>query len=143
MLIPGHWITCDDGVIRPVIQSEIQAADGSWVQAELLIDTGADRTAFTAELLESLGLPHVVALQQLGGLGGAAHTVTVSTEVRLPLEKGSPITFQGKFAAFTDPAALEINILGRDIMKLFAVIVDQPGGSIALISKPHRYRIEI
>jgi hypothetical protein len=32
-----------------------------------------------------------------------------------------------------------MSVLGRDIMKLFAVIVDEPGNLVCLIGKGHRY----
>jgi hypothetical protein len=35
MLISGTWHVCDDGLIRPVIRTEVQAGDGSWIKAPL------------------------------------------------------------------------------------------------------------
>ena len=29
MLIRGRWSQCDDGIVRPIIESEVRAADGS------------------------------------------------------------------------------------------------------------------
>lgn len=69
MLINGIWHTCDDGIIRPVIHAEIQARDGSWVKAPHLVDTGADRTVFSVDILRALHLQSVVAEEQLGGMG--------------------------------------------------------------------------
>jgi hypothetical protein len=46
MLIRGLWSLCDDGIIRPVIEGEVLAADGSWLPVEFLADVGADRTVF-------------------------------------------------------------------------------------------------
>lgn len=59
MLIRGLWTLCDDGITRPVIESEVLAADGSWLRVELLVDMGADRTVFTAAVLATLGLAHL------------------------------------------------------------------------------------
>lgn len=55
MFIPGMWLLCDDGVVRPVIAGEVRAGDGSWVQTPFLVDTAADRTALSADILEALG----------------------------------------------------------------------------------------
>ena len=59
MLIRGLWTLCDDGVVRPLIEGEVLAADGSWLPTELLVDVGADRTVFTAAVLAVLGLPQL------------------------------------------------------------------------------------
>lgn len=66
------------------------SADGEWINAELLIDTGVDRTDFTA---------------------------------------------------VTDPTALDLCVLGRDILDLFALIIDRPGNIVCLLSQRHRYEI--
>jgi hypothetical protein len=57
MLITGVWHHCDDGIIRPVIQAEILAHDNSWWKAPFLLDTGADRTVLSADVLTALRLP--------------------------------------------------------------------------------------
>lgn len=48
MRINGEWLLFDDGVRRPVIRGEILTGAGSWEAAEFLVDTGADRTVFSA-----------------------------------------------------------------------------------------------
>jgi hypothetical protein len=141
MLIRGLWTLCDDGIIRPVIESEVLAADGSWLRVELLVDMGADRTVFNAAVLATLALPHLPASYQLGGVGGATSTVAVATHIRLPLGGGSTIAFQGSFAAFTQADALDMCVLGRDILNLFAVIVDRPGDAVCMLGQGHGYTI--
>lgn len=69
MVINGLWHQCDDGVVRPVVQAEVVANNGSWVKAPFLLDTGADRTVFSADVLAALGLPLVEAAEHLGGIG--------------------------------------------------------------------------
>jgi hypothetical protein len=65
MRIDGQWLLCDDGVRRPVISGEILADNGSWEQSEFLVDTGADRTVFSAATLAKLGLQPLVMQEAL------------------------------------------------------------------------------
>jgi hypothetical protein len=141
MLINGRWKLRDDNVVRPVVETEVLAVDDTWVKMELLLDSGGDCTVLTASSLAALGLPHLPAPVQLGGVGGAATTVSVGTHIRFSLDTGGRVVFQGTFAAFTQPDALDMNVLGRDIMKLFAAIIDQPGDVVCMIGKGHRYSI--
>ena len=141
MLIRGLWKLCDDAIIRPVIESEVVAVYGSWLPVELLVDVGADRTVFSAGVLATLALPQLPFPYQLGGVGGTVATVAVAAQIRLPLGGGSTITFQGSFAAFTQADALDMSVLGRDIMNLFAVIVDRPGDEVCMIGQGHGYTI--
>jgi hypothetical protein len=124
-----------------VIDGEVLAANGSWLPVELLVDVGADRTVFTSGVLAILALPQAPSPRQLGGVGGAARTVLIGPELRLPLSEGAAVKFQGAYAGFTDADALDMCVLGRDIMNLFAVIVDRPGDTVVMIGKGHRYQI--
>ena len=88
MQISGEWLLCDDDVRRPVIRGEVLAGDGSWVPAEFLVDTGADRTVFSAGLFALLSLSPFVKGGRLSGFGGVAEFITVETHVRLMRETG-------------------------------------------------------
>jgi hypothetical protein len=82
MQISGQWLPCDDGILRPIIRGAILAADGSWQEAEFLVDIAADRTVFSAEILVALGIKPIDSSHQLGGVGGKAASVIVQTEIR-------------------------------------------------------------
>jgi predicted aspartyl protease len=56
MRFDGQWLECDDGIVRPVIRAEVLAANREWRAVEFLVDTGADRTVMSANVLESLNL---------------------------------------------------------------------------------------
>jgi gag-polyprotein putative aspartyl protease len=142
MRIDGRWLVCDDGVRRPVISGEIRAADGSWEKSEFLVDTGADRTVFSAATLARLALQPLVMPEGLSGVGGMAASVTVETWVRLTREGAGKVMFRAQYAAVTELAALDISVLGRDITRLFAVIVDWPYDVVCLVGQRHRYTIE-
>jgi len=70
-----------------------------------------------------------------------ADCVEVATQIRLARDGGGKAVFRGRYAAFTRLEALDMSVLGRDIMQLFAVIVDRPDGVVALVRPNHRYRI--
>ena len=137
MRIDGEWLLCDDDILRPVIRGEILASDGTWQRAEFLVDTGADRTVFSAAVLASLGLQPVVTQARLGGVG-----VVVETQVRLTREESGKIVLRGQYAAVTELQALDMSVLGRDIAGLFAVVVDRPGNVVCLLGQRHHYTIE-
>ena len=143
MRIDGEWFECDDGFVRPVVRGEILARDGFWEPSLLLVDTGADRTVFSAALLDVLGLEVSQSRDQLGGVGGVAESVTVMTQIRLPLSDGEKAVFRGEFAAFTELESLDMCVLGRDILDMFAVIVDRSRDRVAMLREQHQYRIEL
>ena len=55
MLIHGLWFLCDDGLVRPVLKGEVRRPAGDWCKLPFLVDTGADRTVFSADVLELFG----------------------------------------------------------------------------------------
>ena len=66
----------------------------------------------------------------------------VETQVRPYRETRGTVIFRGQYRAVTDVEALDINVLGRDIIGLFSVIVDHPGHVVCLLGQRHRYTIE-
>ena len=141
MQINGEWLLCDDGVVRPVIRGEILTNERLWQPAEFLVDTGADRTVFSAATLSKLGLQPIVVQERLGGLGGLIDAVVVATQIQLTRETGSKVVFRSQYAAVTAVEALDICVLGRDITGSFTVLVDQPGNLVCLLGQRHRYTI--
>ena len=141
MLLRGTWLECDDGEARPVLRGAIQTAAGDWVETPFLIDTGADQTVFSAAILAALGLPTEETPYRLLGVGGASGSVLVRGAIHFTNETGTKILFRGQFAAFTTLEAIDMCLLGRDIAKLFTIVVDQPGNTVCLIREPHRYVI--
>jgi hypothetical protein len=142
MLINGKWLMCDDGVVRPMVRGEVLAGDDSWEWVEFLVDTGADRTVFSAATLAKLSLQPVSAHEGISGLGGGADSVIVETQIRLTRENSGKVVFRGQYAAVTELGSLDIDVLGRDITGFFTVIVDQPGDVICLLGQRHHYTIQ-
>jgi predicted aspartyl protease len=107
----------------------------------VLVDTGADRTVLSADLLEALGIPSVSTVERLGGVGGVAASVMVESQLRFAIEGVGKATFKGRFAAFTDAETVDMSVLGRDILNVFALIVDRQGNTISLLGQQHYYSI--
>jgi predicted aspartyl protease len=141
MLVAGVWHQCDDGIIRPVIQAEILAHDNSWWKVPFLLDTGADRTVLSADILTALRLLPIKTDNRIGGVGGVASAVTIETQIRLSHDENGKVLLRGQYVGVTSKEILDISVLGRDITNLFAVIVDWPQKNICLLSQRHRYTI--
>jgi hypothetical protein len=141
MLIPGAWILENDGVLRPGFRGEILRSGGAWLPVPFQADTGADRTVLSEDVLVALGLPLLPAPTQLAGVGGPTTTVLVDTQIQLVQVNGAVAVFRGRFFGFTQPEALDVSVLGRDITNLFALIVDRPQDVVLLVGQGHRYAI--
>jgi len=141
MIVPGEWYECDDGEVRPVIRARAVAANGVLTEVEVRLDTGADLTTCSATVLGQLALPHLLPRVRLRGVGGVALNVDVQTTLYLPTDSGTPGSVAGRYSAFLDPFALDMSVLGRDVLDNFAVIVDRPGTFVGLLRGEHTYRI--
>ncbi len=145
MVIAGSWQLCDDGLTRPVLRASIRASDGTLIADDFLIDSGADRTVFSAALMVRLQLPtrNLDSGTALCGVGGQTDSVLVSATVQFLTQAGHPVRIHGEFAAFTDPTATDLSILGRDISDLFDLIISRRQSQILMIAGDHRYRVEL
>lgn len=143
MVLEGEWLTCDDGEFRPVIRIGVEAADAQLVRAGFLVDLGADRSVFSATLLQHLKLPLQTAPAGLKfeGIGGASPFVVVSTSLHLLRTDGGVAKVKGEFGAFTDPSATDLSILGRDVLNHFDVIVSRRRNQVLLVGPGHAYDI--
>lgn len=139
MRVNGEWLACDDGAVRPVIRGEILAGDGAWRPIEMLVDTGADRTVLSAAVLAISQLAGSKSGGQIGGLGGIVDSVTVRAQLRLLRDDDGQAIFRGEFAACTQPESLDMSVLGRDILDLFAVVVERRTGTVAALWADHTF----
>jgi hypothetical protein len=57
-------------------------------------------------------------------------------------DDGGTAVVRGEFAAFTDPAATDLSILGRDVSNNFDLILSWPRNEILMLAAPHCYRVE-
>ena len=142
MLCQGEWLLCDDGMVRPIMRGTILDGDGVWQDIKFLLDTGADTTVISASVLNELGLPRVQPVDRIGGVGGLADSVNVKTQIRLTRDDGQWATLRGTYAACLQHEALDISVLGRDILNIFAVIVDRAADRVALLHGNDSYSIQ-
>lgn len=143
MLCRAEWLLCDDDIVRPVLRAEVLASNNRWEPAEFLLDTGADRTVLSANILAALGPMPRDDNDRISGVGGIIETVVVRTQIRLTRDEGNKIIFRGAFAACTDPELLDMSVLGRDILDLFTLIVDRKTDFIGLLRGQHDYKIVV
>ncbi len=143
MQIVGDWLVCDDGVTRPVLRAQVRGLDDRTASEHFLVDSGADRTVFSATLLRRLQLPTTPPPPGIGlvGVGGASGFVVVNTVVELTRDDGGPARIQGEFAAFTDPSATDLSVLGRDVLDHFDVILSRRRHQVLLLAPHHQYRV--
>jgi hypothetical protein len=105
------------------------------------VDIGADRTVFSADILKALHLETVTSPDRLSGVGGVADSAVVETRIRVTHDEADKAVFIGQFAGFLELEALDMSVLGRDILNLFASIIDRQGDTVCLIAQPHYYTI--
>ena len=140
MQVLGEWFRSEDGVTRPVVRAHVLDVDGEAQSDRSLIDSGADRTAFSADRLQRLRLtqhrpsPGVALL----GIGGSTALVFVQSAIKLSRDDGAFVTVHGEFAAFTDPSATNLSILGRDGLDNFDVILSRRRNEVLLLAPNHQ-----
>lgn len=140
----GHWLACDDGIIRPAVQGLVRAFDGHWAEVTFLLDGGADRTVFSASFIHLLQVSEDTATEkfELAGVGGRVSTIAVKTVIAFKKDDERMITVNGSFAVFTDIESADLSVLGRDVTNNFGVIYDYPNRLVTLLSPPHYYEIK-
>ncbi len=77
----------------------------------------------------------------MGGVGGIVASILVETQIRLTQVEGGKVTLRGQYAGVTEVDTLDMSVLGRDVMNLFAVIVDWPQQIVRLLGQRHQYTI--
>ncbi len=95
----------------------------------------------SANVLESLDLVTTVPRDRIGGVGGLVESVSVNTQIRLSRDNGQKAVFRGEYCACTDHEALDMSVLGRDILEMFALIVDRKSDLVVMLGGQHIYAI--
>ena len=145
MRIVGEWRACEDGATRPALTGKVRADDGTHHPEVFLVDSCADRTVFSANLLSRIELPRTPPPESvsLQGISGTCDFVLVTTVLELTRDDGGPAHVRGEFAAFIDPTATDLSILGRDVLNHFDVILSRRRNEVLLLAPNHQYRVEL
>jgi hypothetical protein len=143
MLIRGEWWTCDDGASRPTVRAWITDAEGGSFRERFIVDSGSDRTVFRALLLESMRFSTAASEPGLilVGIGGSSGFQSVSAVLEFLRDDGELARVRGRYSVFTDPAATDMSILGRDVLDNFDVILSRPRNEVLLLAPNYRYRV--
>jgi hypothetical protein len=143
MRIVGEWFRCDDGSVIPSVVAFVLAADGSVRGERFLIDSGADRTVFSAALAADLNLPANPRPDggRLAGIGGTGESVLVTSLIEFTRDDGQTVRIRGEYEAFTARQVIDFSILGRDVLNNFDLIVSRPRDEIQLLHGRHQYRV--
>ncbi len=144
MRINGQWALCDDGIIRPVVQGLVRVTEEKWIDVPFLLDAGADRTVFSAQLVDLLRpLENQEAEQiHLAGIGGLSDSITIETVIGFKSDGERIATVRGTFGVFLQIEFADMSVLGRDVSNNFNVIYDYPNQLVALLAPPHFYEIK-
>jgi len=140
--INGQWVSPENGAVQPIVEVSLLDEVGTWHPVPFVVDTGAEVSVVRYqvfndapfELDESEG-------SALVGFGGSSSTAAIRTKLRLSRDDGQIVTISGIIHASTDPIGLDDNLLGRDVLSNFAVIVDRPANQVTLLAGNHRYQV--
>jgi hypothetical protein len=121
----------------------VAGPDGAPVAQLFLVDTGADCTVFSAQLLAKLAKPSdgASASSILQGLGGQSESVVVEASLAIPTIDGRELKIRGNFAAVFQPSVLDVSVLGRDVLGNFDVIVSRRRNEVLLLAGNHGYSV--
>lgn len=142
MHIAAEWLLCRDGVTRPMIQARVHGSEVAPILEFFLVDPGADRTVLTASLLAKLRLQGLKSPDSgVAGLGGRVESLLVTTVIELQTIERGTARMRGVFAALSDVSALDVSVLGRDVLNHFDIIMSRRNNEIAMLAGNHRYQI--
>jgi hypothetical protein len=132
---------------KPVSQlTLLEVTDPQWISRHRRQDERHRRNlqwlqAHWSDLPEPRGRYVAVADERMFGIGGAAACVIVEIAIELTRDDGGPAVVRGKFTAFTDTAASDMSVMGRDVLNNFDVVVSRPRSEVLLLAPRHGYRI--
>ena len=67
--------------------------------------------------------------------------MVVVTRIEVARDEPGMAVFHGELAALIDQKALDLSVLGCDILNLFALIADRQGDLLCLVGQRHPYTI--
>lgn len=143
MVIAGEWSREEDGLFRPMVEICALTTGRETAFEPFLVDTGADCTVFSARLLAKLALPRdaLLAGSVLQGLGGRSGSVVIGATLVFGTADGRTGNVAGNYLATPEPTALDLSVLGRDVLDNFDVIVSRRRNEVLLIIGNDTYAV--
>lgn len=139
MVIAGAWTLEGDGIVRPMLRILFDVEDGHRESELFLVDSGADCTVLTSHLVAKLGFVSSSG-GQLIGLGGTSSSATVDAVLTFLTTAGHDIRVRGTYAC-APGSDLDLNVLGRDVLAHFDVILSRRRNEVLLIAGNHSYTV--
>lgn len=129
MRIDGYWLTCDDGVSRPVVDAHVVGLNDAAFYERFLVDIGADRTVFSAHSRTQAGFTDRNDERNQGGRHRRRSWFRAG-------QNGDSGAFR---QAFLDDTAIDLSVMGRDLLNHFDCIVSHRNAEVLLLAPNHRY----
>jgi hypothetical protein len=143
MRIEGRWLPGPGGVARPVLDGYLAAPGGFQLALSFLIDTGADSTILApdgAQHLSGVAQPTPTGATAIG-IGGALPMHELAVDLLLPTHAGQRARIHGPLPIVLTLGALELSVIGRDVLDQFTLIYDHPQGLLFLLTPPDTYAL--
>jgi hypothetical protein len=106
------------------------------------VDPGADRTLLIAELTDNLRLPtKPLSDAELTGIGGGASSMLVNSAIEFKTVDSKSVVVRGELAILADARAIDLSILGRDVLNNFDVIISRHRNEVLLLAPRHAYQV--
>jgi hypothetical protein len=143
MVIGGEWVRDEDDVIRPYFWAHVTLPNGQDVHERFIVDSGADCSQLSYGLLVRLGFDVATGANRhaVVGIGGRADLVSVDAKLVFETTEGRTIIVNGPYLGSTDPTALDVSFLGRDVFANFDLILSRRRNAILLLGGNHTYAV--
>ena len=144
MIFKGRYSQTDwDNLLAPFVEASIRTPDNKWIDVFFLIDLGADGTYLPSEYVMKLGLQLDEARTEdnVTGVGGQkVEYIPYTTQLRF--KRGDDRrTFDLEIGVFTKEEALDLPILGRDVMNFFTLLCDVRANLVWLMDDVSRTQV--
>ena len=143
MRINGTWHTCDDAELRPVVLGAMIAADGRWLSVPFWWTPAQTGRYFLQRHIGAWDSSAWTPLEIWAESVAWREPYALPRPFALCAKTAATRRFAVTFPASVEPEVLDMSVLGRDIMDMFAVIVDRRSDVVALLGTGHRYRMEV
>lgn len=143
MIFKGRYSQTNwDNPLAPFVNASLRTVNEQWIEVSFLIDLGADGTYLPSQYAKKLGmqLDRAPTEDNVTGVGGQrAEYVPFTTQLRF--SNGDEKILELEIGIFTQADALDVPILGRDVMNCFTVLCDFRGNLVWLLDETERTQL--